>query len=127
MSSFKASVQYNDWEGTAAADDADVVSLTRYLATNGLINENEYLLSSSIFIGENHGGRIGGVYIVAHLFTPPPNTTVDAALYAITGPIPVRELELELTIEQYLGFFKRFKVVHTKRHLELEGREYEVM
>ena len=44
MSSFKASVQYNDWEGTAAADDADVVSLTRYLATNGLINENEYLL-----------------------------------------------------------------------------------
>jgi hypothetical protein len=127
MSSFKASVQYGDWNGTAAADNADQISLSHYLEKKGLVKDEEFLLASSIFIGENHGGRIGGVYITAHLFTPPPNTTIDVALEAITGPIPVRELELEMTLEEYLGFFKRFKVFHTARHLNLEGREYKAI
>jgi hypothetical protein len=125
MSKFKASVQYGDWNGTAAADDADQISLSRYLETKGLVDEKEFLVASSIFIGENHGGKLGGVYISAYLFTPPPDTTVDVALDAITGPIPVREVELQITLEEYLGFFKRFKVFHTKRYLNLEGREYE--
>jgi hypothetical protein len=127
MNNFKASVQYGDWNGTAAADEADQISLSRYLEKNGLVKDEEFLVASSIFIGENHGGKIGGVYITAYLFTPPPNTTVDVALDAITGPIPVRELELEITLDEYVGFFKRFKVFHTKRYLNLEGREYEAI
>jgi hypothetical protein len=127
MSSFKASVQYGDWNGTAAADDADQISLSHYLEKKGLVEEKEYLVASSIFVGENHGGKIGGVYITAYLFTPPPNTTIDVALDAITGAIPVRELELEITLEEYIGFFKRFKVFHTKRYLNLEGREYKAI
>ncbi|MFC5511303.1 hypothetical protein ACFPOU_09210 [Massilia jejuensis] len=127
MTSFKASVQYGDWNGTAAADDADQISLSYYLENKGLINDKEFLLASSVFVGENHGGKIGGVYITAYLFTPPPNTTIDVALDAITGPIPVRELELEITLEEYIGFFKRFKVFHTSRYLNLEGREYKAI
>lgn len=127
MSNFKASVQYGDWDGTAAADDADQISLSHYLEKNGLAEEKEFLVASSIFIGENHSGRIGGVYITAYLFTPPPNTTVDVALDAITGPIPVREIELEMTLEEFVGLFKRFKVFHTKRYLNLEGREYKAI
>jgi len=125
MSKFKASVQYGDWNGTAAADDADQISLSHYLEMKGLAGDKEFLVASSIFIGENHGGKIGGVYITAYLFTPPPNTTVDVALDAIEGPVPVREVELQITLEEYLGFFKRFKVFYTKRYLNLEGREYE--
>jgi len=127
MSIFKASVQYGDWKGTAAADDADQITLSRYLESNGLIKDEEFLLGSSIYIGENHGGKIGAAYVTAYLFTPPPNTTVDAALYEITGPIPVREVELEIPLEQYLAFFKRFKVFQTNKHLNLEGREYQAI
>jgi hypothetical protein len=40
------------------------------------------------------------------------------------GPIPVKRVEVELTLEAFMGLFKRFSVVLTKKGLDLDGRTY---
>lgn len=60
MASFKASVQYGDWEGTAAADDTDAgsLSLHRYLEQKRLIKPGEFLIAASLWVGENSEARL---------------------------------------------------------------------
>ncbi len=62
MESFKASVQYGDWEGTAAADGAHAISVDDYLEKKGLIKSGEFLLATSLWVGENHDGKLGSVF-----------------------------------------------------------------
>ncbi|MFZ6682217.1 hypothetical protein [Undibacterium sp. Tian12W] len=68
MSKFKASVQYQDFEGTAAADNADQTDLQTFLQAKGLTHGAEFLIAASLWIGENHAGKLGMVNITAHLF-----------------------------------------------------------
>lgn len=126
MTTFKASVQYGDWEGTSAADDADQADLLKHLKDNKLINANEHLIATSLWVGENHGGKLGLVSARAYLYTlqNPNFATVKAALDATVGPIPVRIVNLEMSLEQYIGLFKRFDVMLTRRGFNLGGRGY---
>jgi hypothetical protein len=125
MTSFRASVQYNDWRGTAAADNADPLSLHKCLESKGLIQPGEFLIAASLWMGENHGGRIGSVSVEAFLYAGRDTfDTVKSALDAHVGPIPVRVADLKLTIEEFIGLFKRFDVMLTRKGLSLEGRDY---
>lgn len=125
MSIFKATVQYQDWNGTAAADDADNnKTLSAFLEGKGLMKDTESLIASSLWIGENKGGKLGSVSIAAYLFDRPSFDTVKAALDSINGPIPVRKVDVEVSLEEYIAFFKRFAVIHTRNGLNIEGREY---
>jgi len=55
MESFKASVQYGDWKGTAAADDADgEKSIRDYLEKKQLIKPDEFLMAASLWVSEGH-------------------------------------------------------------------------
>jgi hypothetical protein len=38
-------------------------------------------------------------------------------------PLPLRQIEVELTHEQFVSLFKRFSVLLTRRGLNLSGRE----
>ncbi|HYY73070.1 MAG TPA: hypothetical protein VE778_05705 [Candidatus Bathyarchaeia archaeon] len=128
MPTFKASVQYGDWEGTAAADNGDQKSLEQYLTDKGLIKEGEFLVAASLWVGENHDGEIGGVYVHAYIYAGGEELEkVAAAIERTTGPIPVREVDLELKLEKFVSLFKRFSVMFTWRGLSLEGREYEIV
>jgi hypothetical protein len=125
MNFFKASVQYGDWEGTSAADDADPISLRKYLEDKNLIRADEFLIATSLWVGENHGGKLGMVNARAFLFAG--RTTFDTvkdALDGHAGPIPVRVVDLELKLEEFIGLFKRFDVMLTRKGFDLEGREY---
>lgn len=125
MSEFTVLVQYNDWKGASAADDADSISLSRYLKNEGLINEGEFLIAASLWVGENHGGKLGVVGVRAFLYAKESTfEDVKSALNAEQGPIPVRVVEVELTLDEYVGLFKRFAVILTRKDLNIEGREY---
>jgi hypothetical protein len=124
MGNFKASVQYGDWKGTAAADNADQNDLSDYLQGKGLMNENEFPIASSLWVGENHGGKLGTVMVTAYLFHKPDHATVNDALNAIYGPITVREIDVEVSLTEYIGFFKRFSVFNTRRGLDINEREF---
>jgi hypothetical protein len=123
---FKAGVQYGDWEGTAAADDGDEKSVERYLEDKGLIGKDEYLVAASLWVGENHDGRIGSISISAFIYAgDEPIEKVAEAIHAAARPIPVRVVELNLPLAGFVGLFKRFNVLLTWKGLQLEGREYE--
>jgi len=122
MESFKASVQYGDWEGTAAADDGHQRTLQTYLQEKGLINPEEFLVAASLYVSEVSTHVQAFVCPKAHDFE-----SVKNALAAIAKPIPVREINVELTLEEFVGLFKRFKVMLTWHGLQLEGRGYSVI
>jgi len=128
MQIFKAYAQYGDWEGTAAADDSDTTSLERYLKKKGLIESGEFLVAASLWAGENHDGKLGIVSVSAYLFKGPEDVeSVKKALEAIDGPIPVREVDLPLKLEEFVCMFKRFGVMLTWHGVQLGGREYHVI
>ena len=122
MESFKASTQYGDWEGTAAADGAHAITVHEYLQDKGLINPNEFLLATSFYSSESF------THVRAFMFQGGNNfESVQNTLAGIAGPIPVREVNVKLTPEEFLGLFKRFHVMLTWHGLELEGRDYSVI
>jgi hypothetical protein len=122
MESFKASVQYGDWEGTAAADDAHQTSLTEYFRGKGQISTNEFLIAASLYVSEGFTNVRAFVFQKEHNFE-----SVRNALAAIARPIPVREVDVKLTPEEFIGLFKRFYVMLTRHGLQLEGRDYSVI
>jgi hypothetical protein len=124
---FKAGVQYGDWEGTAAADDADPKSLEHYLRENALIKPDEFLIATSLFVGDSSGDEPGFLYIRALLFEGTDYEDVGKKLAAKPGAIPVREVEIKLTMAQFVALFKRFDVMFTWHRLGLEGREFKVV
>lgn len=123
MESFKASTQYGDWEGTAAADDRQS-SLREWLGDKGLIKPGEFLIAATLYVSEHN---YTSPYVRAFVFQNGENfELVKDALATIQGPIPVREVNVKLTTEEFLGLFKRFDVKLTWHGLQLEGREYVV-
>src|SRR5260370_896943 len=121
MESFKASVQYGDWEGTAAADDAHA-DLREYLEGKKLINPNEFLIAASLWVDEDFADIEVFAFQGRNDFE-----SVKAALAAIRGPIPVRKVNVKLTPKEFIGLFKRFAIVLTWKDLKLEGHEYSVV
>jgi len=121
MESFKASVQYGDWEGTSAADDAHT-DLREYLEGEKLINPNEFLIAASFFADEDYTS------VRVFMFQGGPDfESVKDRLAAITGPIPVRAVNIKLTPKEFIGLFKRFDVLLTWKGLKLADREYSII
>jgi len=123
MEFLKASTQYGDWEGTAAADDKPS-ALQELLETKGLINPDEFLLAATLYVSEHN---YDSPYVRAFVFQKGRKfELVKEILAATEGPIPVRRIDVGLTTKEFLGLFKRFNVMLTWRGLEIEGREYTV-
>lgn len=125
METLSASVQYNDWKGTAAADNADQTSFAKLLESKGVLDrKTEFLVATSLFIGENHNGKVEAPFIDALIA---PYNNMDAAqanLSANSDPLHLRRVSVELTLEEFIGLFKRFNVVLTRNGLNLDGRGY---
>jgi hypothetical protein len=121
MESFKASVQYGDWEGTAAADDAHQ-NLHGYLEGNLLITANDFLVATSLYVDEDYANVEVFVFEGRNDFE-----SVKAALAATKGPVPVRKVNVKLTPKEFIRLFKRLSVVLTSKDLGLKGREYVVV
>jgi len=122
MKSFKASVHYGDWGGTAAADEANPRNgLWGYLETKGLKDEDEFLLAASLYRGAL------GVGVLAYLYKTADMDSVQEELRAIKGPIPVRQVRLDLTLDQFFDLFDRLQVMLTWDGLGLDRREYSIV
>lgn len=125
MGTFKASVQYGDWKGSVAADNADFESLEKYLDAKELRQPGEFLVATALWVGENHHGKLGTVYARAYLYPDRGgfDTTKDA-IEASAGPLPVRIVDVKLSLGEYIALFKRFDVMLIKRGFDLSDREH---
>ena len=106
---FKASAQYNDYIGTAAADCHNSrADLAEKLQQEGLKTESESLIGFSIYLGEVYSEKI---CLTAYLHS------TNTPLEDIADPVPLKEVEIELSVEEFQGIFKRFNVyLSNKRH-----------
>lgn len=119
---FKASVQYGDWKGTAAADRADQDDPERWLIKQGKKKPDEFLVGIEIWAGENHGKHKDPISVTFLLAALPDHDTVLGKIG--TGkPLPVRKVREDMALVDFFGLFKRFSV-SISNHGMLTDREY---
>ena len=102
-----------------------IENVTNLLEEKGLLDrENEVLVGIRLWIGENHGGKPKSPYIHCLIYEASTYKNVSEAIESEQGPLDLKSVSIDLTNEEFLGLFKRFSVVLTKRGLGLDGREY---
>lgn len=123
MGQFTASVQYNDLKGSAAADRSDVGGASKWLKDNSYINDGEYVIGISIFVGESHGVHrdpISVEFLVSELRG---YDNIPEMIKATGEPIEVRQILVEMNLIDFFSFFKRFSVTLSISGM-IEGMEY---
>jgi hypothetical protein len=106
---FRASVQYNDFKGSAAADRADKDGPEGWLEKKHLMKSGEFILGIEVDAGENHGVHRDPVTV--HFFLV--KGSFDSAqndLSRASGPVPTRRVTVDIPIADFMGLFKRFSV-----------------
>lgn len=120
-----ASVQYNDWKGTAAADSADHASVQSYLKDKGYLGDEAFVVGFRVWFGANHGDVVTTISVRALVADGTGFDNVNAQVTS-ADVLRLKELNLELPIGEFFGLFKRFNLVLTSRDLGLDGRDYEI-
>lgn len=117
MTHFSAHVQYDDWKGTAAADDADARAIRQYLRENGFLSDGEFLVGFEIYSGESHFAARAFILEAGDY---------EGAVKEITQREPVDTIirELPLDRDQFFDLFKRFNIVMTQKGLDLDSKDY---
>jgi len=109
MGYFKASVQYNDLEGTVAADRADVGGAKKWLTDNGHIEE-EYVIGISMFAGENHGVHQDPISVDFLVSGLKGYDNIPEMIKSSAEPIQVKKIDVEMNLADFFALFKRFAV-----------------
>lgn len=110
MSDFVASVQYNDFKGTVAADRSDTESMAQYLAEKGLATDGERVIGYRISFNGNHGKEYEPgvlIYLQKGSFNNPEKV--------------IRAVEIEMSASKLFSFFKRFSLVLMQDGLDLSN------
>lgn len=120
---FKASVQYGDFQGTAAADRSDQADLNDLLQKRKLIREDEHLIAASFYpmLFAEERFRFS---VTAYLFKGEWDQARSFLNESLDETLPVRIVRLDISAVEFFLLWKRFEVVLTSRNLPLEGREY---
>jgi hypothetical protein len=120
---FRASVQYGDFKGSAAADRADNANADDWLTKKGLKKDGEFLLGVELYAGESHGVHRDPVNVQFLLVTPSAYDSVKAMIDATPGPVAVRRVDVQMPLVEFFGLFKRFSITLSP-HGMFEGRDY---
>lgn len=111
MNTFEAGVQYNDYEGTVAADKSDMLRLQDFLREQNLCSADEIVVGMRIGFAGNHGREMEKLGVIAYL---------KSGNYS-NGDAPknVRAVDVNITTATFFSFFKRFDMVMTAKGLDL--------
>lgn len=107
----KASVQYNDLLGTAAADKSDYVWLDSVLIERGVDTERYEAVGASFYAGYSD-------YFSASIICVDKQKSTEQKEHIVSI-----SFENEFTKEQFFDLFKRFEVIVTKRFGNYENLE----
>lgn len=123
MKTFKASVQYNDLQGSAAADRADLIDAAKWLEQEGHINNDEFVIGISTWVGENHGSHRDPVSVTFLVSGLNGYENIPEMLQASGEPMQVKEVNVDMNISDFLSLFKRLEITLSNSGL-LEGKDY---
>ncbi|TCP30677.1 hypothetical protein [Sphingomonas sp. BK235] len=112
MSTFVAGVQYDDFKGSVAADEADNNDLLDYLRQLGLAREGERLAGIRISSSSIWPEDVEDVAMVGYFY--------EASRFE-ERPLQVRAAECRISPSKLLSFYKRFDLVMVRRDMDLAG------
>jgi hypothetical protein len=121
---FKASTQYNDLLGSAAADRADQDDAGSWLESQGLIKAGEFLVGVETYVSSAlaaEGQEI--VLSTSFILVQAANFDDAAADMRNAETIPARKVSHDFSPTEFFSLFKRFNVTLSSAG-ELEGRQY---
>lgn len=124
MEIFDANVQYNDWKGTAALDDADLKDIRKFMQERGLLNDDEFLIGMKLWLGELHGDEIERPFVHAFVINAQDFEAAKRTLDTTADPLPLKKVEVDLSMDEFLLLFKRFAISVSWSGLDVSGREY---
>jgi hypothetical protein len=126
---FRASTQYGDWNGTAAADlFGDITDKFDELfeATGEVEPDKEIMIGFGFYNTE------GSFFLAGYFHRKPAENesgwypTLKREFQRKNGPIKVKKVRVQITLEQFFKYFKRFNVVLAAGALDIAGREFEI-
>lgn len=109
----KASVQYNDFKGTAAADISDHNSLNDFIQNRGVDVERYNAVGATFYSGYNDFLSVSFICLDNEL------STDQKKIYVTLN------FENEINYNEFFDLFKRFNVVIKERFGNLENIEIE--
>ena len=126
MPYFKASVQYGDWHGTAAADESDDDKKfdELFTATGQVDPKTEIMVGYSFYSGE------GFVSLTGYVHRKPADSnkgwfpSLNQQFQQDPNAIDLKPVRVDLTLEKFFSHFKRFDVTMMRQGIEMTGREY---
>ncbi len=107
---FKASVQYNDMKGSSAADKSDMNTASKWLQDNGKMNDDEFIVGISMYVGENHGSHRDPISVTFLISELSGYDNIPEMLEASGDTIKVRKVSEQMNITDFFALFKRFNV-----------------
>lgn len=121
---FSAHVHYDDFKGTAAADDLDRSSIDQYLQQKGLIQPDEFLAGVKMSWGALQGA-VKTVTVYALLAKT--NGYDGLQTLAASGePLTLRKTQIDVPLEDFFGCFKQFEIALSRKG-EIDGKEIRVV
>ncbi|MCK7459940.1 hypothetical protein [Idiomarina aminovorans] len=122
----KAGTQYGDNKGSAVADNHDKNDPTNFLREQKLADENEVVVAVDFFSGEVHQlEQNSDVHVTFYVAKSRGDFGNIKEELNQTNTVRVRELRLDMSLQQFFGLFKRFSVTLSSSGL-LEGKELTV-
>lgn len=114
---FDTSAQYNDWQGAVAADNDVDATIQALLTDRGLKTDDEIVVGLTLYAGETYSS------ISAYLVKAQNYEEAKAHLAGSSSPT-ARKVEIDgLTIQEFVGLFKRFSVAMSWQGFDLVGKE----
>ncbi len=119
---FKASAQYNDWQGTIAADRSNLKSIEDWLISNNIELAGMFVLGINVSTGENPARYADPLQVEVLLVNS--SAYADISKPIGDGSIEVERKHLNICLVDFFGLFKRFEM-SLSRESVLAGREYQ--
>ena len=116
MAKFRASTQYGDWIGTAAADEHTPGDFVGRLKRDGIVQPDHVLVGLRLHIGE-----AGNAYVKAIIVN---SANYDNAVEAIRHGAALEGIDVELTQREFFQLFKRFDLALHARGIDITDHDY---
>ncbi|CAM7598832.1 hypothetical protein ACU611_07770 [Klebsiella aerogenes] len=100
---FKAAAQYDDWEGSVAADELEKNNFSDFLRGKGVLKQGEVVKGISLYSG-------------VHRF--------DVEAYIADDKNLLRKEDIQITLEEFFKTFKRFSIKISRKG-EFDDQEIE--
>lgn len=120
---FSAGVQYNDYKGSVAADDADLTTLKSEL--RGLFGLDKSTIIAGIKVVANYGGRTSDIEnFEVIVYVPEYHDSEDK--FNNNEEIAVKKYSKEISLKDFFKFFKRFQITLSSKG-DFENAKYQTI